>query len=1058
MVDAKAFSYDAFASHATDPDGALVRAVEARLETFHTRHAVAMKFKRELELCVDGRDFVFSRRDRRSESGGDIIEPVVRSYQRQSRALVVFSGPSSRNHPWVGKEVEWWGEDRIDGPVYFALTHGTKPDDTAENMPEALLRRGGGDTVVFFDLRGYYRRRRSLWQSITEVEPERSRALRADARSWRSVRDFEEEVGKLAARLTCDAIGEEGSLDAIENSYVAAVRSERRWRRALSTVLGVAIVVAASLAGYWAHNAFEDQRRARVSGWIQQAEALSGTASADLVQGLAYAASAVHDGSDPRATNVLHRILRRLAPIDYVLSGISQTRQSEQTQTAALTSDGRFLITGGRDSILHVLDIANGRRVADFPLQAGRVRTIVPVEDGSALVIGTDRGVRYVRMTSTADGGVSLDLIAQALTGERIGGLTLDRARGQVIAGTFSGKIMTLPVTADDGTWPATLLLTILDPRYVAKGDTDVVSGIFGVQSRGDRLVVAGIDGVLTVLDWRGGKPVQRWQKVHPNSIFALDVTQDGTRIAVADDEGRLSIYDADKGAPREAQFRAIDPASLVRSIKGEWVVARADELPSVGVAFDPSGNLVAVTSHDRTVKFLLADELLPLAIAVHSAATRGVVFDQRTGAAYAFGDDGVVSAVRPLTRPLSIEIAQTGNVVVPNQGRLFVLWPTADRGRTRLFSFMLEGSSSLRPLATLDADIWNGRASDNGRIFLRAAASTKVHVLTPEGGPPCEVTTLDHPNEPDNVQIVRKLLPGAVPGEVTTVAERHGRSGSSVVRGWSTSTCRMVWRIELTAPSEQVAIAAGRVVAREAPKQVSVRDPQKPHEVSELEFRDDVAAIAALSTASRILVQTKSALCVCSPGRGGGSSIAPEACAAQSESHTCQTIGGSPIGEPLLIRKLFASPSGKFAVGIGDSAVIWLIDVERRQVREVAPHQLRPVEPPYAFDATDALLAVPAGDSGIRIVETATGKILAELPTPSRVMRLEFSGSDRLISIDGDVLRVWDWSREAMLREACKRWPLGVPVFNVTPRSRICDQQGSRRRDRRRRRRACCN
>ncbi len=213
MVDAKTFSYDAFASHATDPDGALVRAVEGRLETFHTRHAVAAKFKKELELCVDGRDFVFSRRDRRSESGGDIIEPVVRSYQRQSRALVVFSGPSSRNHPRVGKEVEWWGEDRTDGPVYFALTHGAKPDDTAANMPDALLCRGGGDTVVFFDLREYYRRRRSLWQRITEVEPERSRALRADARSWLSVRDFEEEVGKLATRLTCDAIGEESSLD-----------------------------------------------------------------------------------------------------------------------------------------------------------------------------------------------------------------------------------------------------------------------------------------------------------------------------------------------------------------------------------------------------------------------------------------------------------------------------------------------------------------------------------------------------------------------------------------------------------------------------------------------------------------------------------------------------------------------------------------------------------------------------------------------------------------------------------------------------------------------------
>ncbi|MCW5704714.1 MAG: hypothetical protein KIT82_19290, partial [Bradyrhizobium sp.] len=886
----------------------------------------------------------------------------------------------------------------------------------------------------------------SLWQRITEVQPERSRALRAEARSWRSVRDFEEEVGKLAARLTSDAIGEESSLDAIENSYVASVRSERRWRRALFAVLGLAIVVAASLAGYWGHNAFEDQRRARVSAWIQQAEALSGTASVDLVRGLAYAASAVHDGSDPRATNVLYRILRRLAPIERVLSGFSQTRQSEQTQAAAVTGDGHFLITGGRDSILHVLEIASDRRAANLPLQAGRIRTIVPIDEGKALVIGTDRGVRYVRMVSKADGGVALDVIAQALTGERIGGLTLDRARNQVIAGTFNGEIMTLPVTTRDGTWPAAPLLTILDPRYVAKGDTDVFSGIFGVQSRGDRLVVAGIDGVLTVLDWSGGKLVQRWQKVHPSSIFALDVSQDGARIAVADQEGRLSIYDADKGVPREAQYRTIDPASLAKSTKGEWVVARPDELSSVGVAFDPSGSLVAVTSHDRTVKFLLADELLFLATAVHSAVTRGAVFDKRTGVAYTFGDDGVVSAVSPLTRPLPVEIAQTGNVVVSSRGRLMVFWPKSDKGRTHLFSSTLDGSSSLRRLATLDADIRNGRAADDDHIFLRGSGSTKVHVVTPGGEPPCKSATLDHPNEPDDVQIVYKLLPGTVPGEITTVAERHGRSGRAVLRGWSTATCQMVWRIELAASAEQVAVAAGRVVAREAPRKVTVRDPQKRDEVSALEFHDDVTAVTALSAASRILVKTTTTLCLCSPGRSSGL-IAPEACAAQSESHTCEAIGAYSAGQSLPIRKLFASLSGRFAVATGDSAVIWLIDVERRQVREVAPRQLRPVEPPYAFNATDTLLAVPAGDSGIRIVETATGKILAELPTPSRVMRLEFSspGIDWLISIDGDVLRVWNWSRDALLREACKRWPLGVPVVDATPRSRICAQEGSR-------------
>jgi len=56
------YIYDAFASYATDPDGELVREVEAVLEAFHRRRGLPPQYAREIELCVDGRDFVFPRR------------------------------------------------------------------------------------------------------------------------------------------------------------------------------------------------------------------------------------------------------------------------------------------------------------------------------------------------------------------------------------------------------------------------------------------------------------------------------------------------------------------------------------------------------------------------------------------------------------------------------------------------------------------------------------------------------------------------------------------------------------------------------------------------------------------------------------------------------------------------------------------------------------------------------------------------------------------------------------------------------------------------------------
>jgi WD40 repeat protein len=1037
---ANGFAYDAFATHATDPDGALVRAVEARIETFHTRYGVTASYKRELELCVDGRDFVFSRRDRSSETGGDIIEPVVRSYQRKSRALIVFSGPSSRNHPWIGKEVDWWGVDRPGGPVYFALTHGADPGDAASNMPQSLSSRGGGDTPVFFDLRSYYRRRRTLWQYLTEVEGERTRELREEARSWASVRDFDEEVGKLAARLTCDAVGGDASLGEIENSYVAAIRRERFWRRGQYALAGLIVMVAVGLAGQWGANAFEGQRRARVSTWIQQAEALGDVSGPNLVEGLAYASSAVEDGTDPRASRVLHRIMRRLAPIERTFTEVAPVRRSEQTQTATLTTDGRFLVTGGRDSVLHMIELVSGRRSAEISLDAGRIRTIAPMEDGSALVVGTDRGVRYIRIEKGADGGFSLHSVAAALTTERIGGLALDRVRGQAVVGTFSGKIFTMPVGAVDDIWSPTPLMTILDPRYVAKGENEVVSGIFGVQARGDRLVVAGIDGVLTVFDWRDGRPEQSWQLVHPHSIFALDVSSDGATIAVADDEGRLSIYDAKSGKSREAQLRTMDPASLAKSLRGDWIWARPDELPSVGVSFDPTGTVLAVSSHDRTVKFLLVRDLSLLSIAVHGAATRGVVFDQKTGFAYTFGDDGVIHVVRPQERPLVAEIAGIENVLVPSRGRPTIIWPTAGSGSTPLFSLRLDQPFSSPQLSTVSERIWGGYAAENGRLFLRAGASSKVHVAAPEGGSPCAVSTLDHPNEPGNVANVRALHPGTEAGEVVTVAEQGDGSKHSVVRGWNTVTCRMVWQVAVNATADRVSMAAGTIIERDASKRVTVRTPPKPDIVAAIEFDHDVTAAAALSAGRNILVQTTAKLCLCSPGTYG-KTVTSQECGALSKSYLCKPVSPLPAGQPPPIRKLFASPTGKFAVATGGSAEVWLINVEGLQVRQVAPSQLRPIEAPFAFNADETLLAVPAGDTGLRIMEASTGNIVAELPTPSRVMRLAFTsdGTNRLLSVDAGLLRVWDWSRKALLREACKRWPPHLAVANATPRPRIC-------------------
>ena len=150
-------------------------------------------------------------------------------------------------------------------------------------MPKALVNRGGGDTEVYFDFRGFYRRR-ALWEFLTITKSNLNAKLRAEAKRWRSVRDFEEEVGKLAARLTCDALGDEASLSSIEDSYIGAIRRDRRWRK-IKTACAIGLAAAALFA---VSSSIEKWYAARVSNWIESAESLSEALGPGLIDALGF--------------------------------------------------------------------------------------------------------------------------------------------------------------------------------------------------------------------------------------------------------------------------------------------------------------------------------------------------------------------------------------------------------------------------------------------------------------------------------------------------------------------------------------------------------------------------------------------------------------------------------------------------------------------------------------------------------------------------------------------------------------------------------------------------
>ena len=122
-------------------------------------------------------------------------------------------------------------------------------------------------------------------------------------------------------------------------------------------------------------------------------------------------------------------------------------------------------------------------------------------------------------------------------------------------------------------------------------------------------------------------------------------------------------------------------------------------------------------------------------------------------------------------------------------------------------------------------------------------------------------------------------------------------------------------------------------------------------------------------------------------------------------------------------------SPTGRHFIAIGRRAEVAVLAKPQGlwsgpNLVAVSGPQSRQISPPFAFDHSERLMAVPIGDRGIRILGVADLQVRSELPTPSRIYSLDFLGSV-IVSVDGAnddaILRVQPWQpREIVARALC--------------------------------------
>jgi WD40 repeat protein len=657
---APGYPYDAFASHATDPDGPLVRVVEALLEGFHRRPYLRTEYAHEIELCVDGRDFVFPKRNRNRNDGLDAIEPVVRAYQKRSRSLIIFCGPESRNHRWIDKEIQWWIEDRPkDDPIYFALTHGADPEAVANNMPPNLLKRGGSDNVVFFDLRGFYLRRGAPFQSSS-----RRTQLHREAADWKSVRDFDEEVAKLAANLVSDSTGKAIAVSDLIAAYAESDRREKRRRRVRRVLVASIVTVAAATGGIVSYRVEQTQERRTLASEAQAAidDQQYERAMRIGVQGLPVRGEFpwALRWSDPETI----ALESKLAGAAQLSALIAQFRANSKEQTispnevsskrklpgnftyAAFSPDGKRIVGSNEDGTAQVWDIETRQ-----PGARCKEQDVVPPDnrplhwlwssrfspDGQRIVTASYAGLVWVWDANGADCGKPILLkgasaavrsAAFSPNGDRV--ITASEDGHVRIFDAYSGALCEPPLA-----WQGQKLT---NAEFSPDGKSIAVSSTEGLVA----IRNLGVDGNVRVLKASSHTPV-----------WSVRFSRDSKRLMTAAADGSVVVYDADSGdvvssLPRQtlpvnsADFSSDGHRIVTASADNTARVWNIEQPSSVAelfvfkghsrsvrhVEFSPDGKRIATASSDQTVRIWdAATNVTPILKKVHQDAVRTIEF-----------------------------------------------------------------------------------------------------------------------------------------------------------------------------------------------------------------------------------------------------------------------------------------------------------------------------------------------------------------------------------------------------------------------------------------------
>lgn len=966
-ISSEMFLYDAFASYATDPDRDLIRDVESFLESLHRNNLVEPAYRRKLELCVDGSDFKLPGKSKAqySQVVDDPVFDLVVEYMKRSRRFVLFIGPRSRDHLWIMRELDWWLDHRDPADVLIAVTHGHDP--TAERVGTFPLR-------------------------IRELNLDRS--LWIDLRSWRNrepggraLRPYEEERLRLAASLM-NPPAAPGELIA---SWRVGVKQRQRQRIIAGGVASIFAFAALTGLGLATNAWLDSARLARASGLALFARQTGESSQTRSLNALVYAASSLALEPTSQGYVALSRSARVLPPHLWTVPH----SEGSKVDVVEFIEGDRIVASAGSDANLRLGRAADGLEIGRLAL-GGRATAIVQHPTRPLLAIATLRGFDLVAWSPGSE--APNPHIVRHVDFDRVRGLAFLPDGRRLLVGAFDGTLAEFLVDeASLEGWRPHREMKLHDSSGAKVG----INGV-GIDAISNRLIVPEISGTIYCMD------VADWSKrprevKYTSNIFAMAQHPTLQRFAMSDSDGGWLIFDSADCKILSRMAPPQDTETIARDAAGALRVASRFERPRTGIVYDPGGELLGIASNDGTVRIVTAQGGSLVKLMIHPTMSRAVAFARDRRRVVTGSDDGHVHLWDIGTDLERWRLAGIDSIAVDPKGVWIAVW-----GDDHVLRLLSTTNGSIYDFARLPNDpssVELAASGDGRHLVVRVDGAARVESMEiTESGTglrfgshfaietPAAVSPIA--GGPDAKRILGEagvLAIGTADGDATL----FGKDG---VKRASLHAPAKITALALTTSEQELLVGYGN-------NDTSGACFCSAYERSEQNWKRLFASFLTWISSDDSVQQA------CRVEMG------PLHCVSIKTASSPDRASISPAGDAVAISIPRGTDDGTLLIARRDKNFTPITLSSAGQVRDLA------------FSPDGHWLAVGGTDRAVTIYDTVRAAPIAELPFANPVRRVSWlpERQDRLVTLDGfdpGFLRLWAWKPEALVADACTRWP----------------------------------